>query len=165
MINNTAFIIAMTTIVLNIIFTMTIIIITITCVLKSAERKVATEAMLVTKPKRPMAEKRTPSHQNSKAFHACKYNRDVFVKTKYAVEYVKPSHCNTKWDNAYLILISWNRNLIFFWPSGFCRQGCTIQTKFECVMKLFLPLKFHISQFCLHPHCAFIIIFEFAKLL
>ena len=113
MINNTAFIIAMTTIVLSIIFTMTIIIITITiiiititCVLKSAERKVATEAMLVTKPKRPMAEKRTPSHQNSKAFHACKYNRDVFVKTKYVVEYVKPSHCNTKWDNAYLILIS-----------------------------------------------------------
>ena len=74
MINNTAFIIAMTTIVLSIIFTMTIIIITIiitiTCVLKSAERKVATEAMLVTKPKRPMAEKRTPSHQNSKDFHA-----------------------------------------------------------------------------------------------
>ena len=91
MINNTAFIIAMTTIVLSIIFTMTIIIITITCVLKSAERKVATEAMLVTKPKRPMAEKRTPSHQNSKAFHACKYKRDVFVKTKYVVEYVKPS--------------------------------------------------------------------------
>ena len=112
MINNTTFIIAMTTIVLRIIFTMTIIIITIiiiiiiiitiTCVLKSAERKVATEAMLVTKPKRPMAEKRTPSHQNSKAFHACKYNRDVFVKTKYVVEYVKPSHCNTKWDNAYV---------------------------------------------------------------
>ena len=36
---------------------------------------------------------------------------DVFVKTKYVVEYVKPSHRNTKWDSAYLILISCYRNL------------------------------------------------------
>ena len=45
-------------------------IISITCVLRSAERKVATEARLEINPKSPMAEKRTPSHQNSKAFHA-----------------------------------------------------------------------------------------------